>query len=198
MSRSILFLDVESFSETDLKKAGTYRYAEDAEVLMVQVAVDDEPVDVWDLTGQDAVTAWVDPETKLVELQRLIDEADTVVIHKSDFERNVLKGHGVNIPVEKIEDTMVLALQHGLPASLDELCDVLGVPTDKAKLKEGKKLIQLFTKPRPKNMKLRRATRDTHPDEWNRFIEYARLDVDAARSVYRRTPRWNDLQSERS
>mgnify|MGYP002129061606 FL=1 len=185
-----LFLDIETYSEIDLKKAGGYRYAEACEVLMVQVAVDDDPVVVWDLTdGQDV-------KSRLWALQGMIDVVDTVVTH-GNFERVVLAQHGVTIPVEKLEDTMVLALQHSLPGGLGQLCDILNVPVDKAKDKDGKKLIQLFTKPRPKNMKVRRATRETHPDEWQRFIEYAGRDVDAMRDVRSRIPRWNCSSSER-
>jgi len=110
----------------------------------------------------------------------------------------VLRHCGVTIPVEKIVDTMVIALQHSLPGSLGVLCDVLQVPQDKSKDARGKKLIQLFTKPRPKNMKLRRADSASHPEEWAEFIEYARLDVDAMRAVYERLPRWNDSRSERA
>lgn len=183
----ILYLDTETFCETPIT-AGTHRYAEGAEVLLVQVALDDGPVAVWETEDH---PLWAQ------SLQTLIDQSDKVVIHKSDFERTVLRRHGVVIPTDKIDDTMVVALQHGLPGSLGQLCDILGVPTDKAKDKDGKKLIQLFTKPRPKNMKLRRATRETHPDEWQRFIEYARLDVDAMRSVRARLPRWNDTPRER-
>lgn len=183
-----LYLDTETFGEEPIKN-GAHRYAEKSEVLLVALAADDDPVQVWDT--QDRLS-WRE------HLQAHIDEAERVIIHNSAFDRTVLRHHGVTIPVEKIVDTMVLALQHGLPGSLGQLCDVLGVEQDKAKDKDGKKLIQLFTKPRPKNMKLRRADRGTHPNEWQRFIEYARLDVDAMRSVFRRTPRWNDLPSERS
>jgi DNA polymerase len=130
------------------------------------------------------------------DLQALIDDASCVVIHNSAFDRTVLRHCGVHIPVDKIEDTMVLALQHSLPASLGKLCDILGVPQDKAKDKDGRRHIQLFTKPAPKNWKLRRANRETHPDEWNAFIEYARLDVDAMRDVRGRLPRWNAINAE--
>jgi DNA polymerase len=56
----------------------------------------------------------------------------------------------------------------------------------------------LFTKPRPKNVKLRRANRDTHPEEWAAFIEYARLDVDAMRVLHGLLPSWNNRGSERA
>jgi len=187
----ILHLDTETFGTTPIK-AGAHRYAEDAEVILVSVAVDDDPTQVWDTSNPEP------RKSQMAALQGMIDAADKVVIHNSAFDRTVLRiAHGVIIPVEKIEDTMVLALQHSLPGSLGTLCDVLGVPQDQAKDKDGKKLINLFCKPRPKNMKLRRATRETHPDEWARFIEYARLDVDAMRSVRGRVPRWNDNPSER-
>jgi DNA polymerase len=168
---------------------GTHRYAEEAEVLLVALAVGDKPTGVWDTQH---LPTWK------ANLQFLIDAADTVVIHNSHFDRTILRHQGVDVPVEKIRDTMVQALAHSLPGSLGTLCDVLGVPTDKAKDKAGKKLIHLFTKPRPKNMKLRRADSVSHPTEWNEFIEYARLDVDAMRDVYGRLPNWNNSRGERN
>ncbi len=185
-----LFLDLETFSATPIKN-GAHAYAEEAEVLLVALAVDEDPVQVWDTS---------DPErrgSQLASLQHMIDLADEIVIHNSAFDRTVLRHCGVNIPVEKVTDSMVLALMHSLPASLAQLGEALQVPVDKAKDKDGKKLIQLFTKPRPSNHKLRRATRETHPDEWNRFIEYARADVDAMRYIFGRLPRWNASRFER-
>lgn len=182
-----LHLDLETYCETPIKY-GAHRYAEKAEVMLVALAVDKLPTGVWDTQFR--------PNWKR-DLQGLIDTADRVIIHNSAFDRTVLRHQGVNIPVEKVVDTMVLALQHSLPASLGQLGDVLGVPQDLAKDKDGKKLIHLFSKPCPKNWRLRRATQETHPDEWQRFIEYARLDVDAMRSVFGRLPHWNDTDGER-
>ena len=187
-AKRVLYLDLETFCETPITH-GTHKYAESAEVLLVAVARNDSPVEVWDT--QD-LPNWRS------DLQFLIDIAGEVVIQNSVFDRTVLRHQGVTIPVEKITDTMVLALQHSLPGSLGALCDVLGVPQDKAKDKAGKKLIQLFTKPLARNRKLRRATRDTHPEEWSAFIEYARLDVDAMRHVLGLLPRWNDTAGERA
>ena len=183
----ILYLDTETFSPVPITH-GTHRYAEEAEVLLVAVAVDDQPTDVWDTQFR--------PTWKR-DLQALIDAAERIVIHNSHFDRTVLRHVGVDVPVDKIRDTMVQALAHSLPGSLGTLCDILGVPTDKSKDKAGKKLIHLFTKPRPKNMKLRRADSASHPTEWAEFVEYARLDVDAMRDVYGRLPNWNNSFSER-
>ena len=185
---SVLYLDLETYCPVNIRH-GAYRYAEEAEVMLVAIARDNDPVDVWETQDM--------PDWRKV-LREAVEAADTVVIHNSNFDRTVLREQGVNIPVEKIVDTMVLALQHSLPGSLGQLCDVLKVPQDKAKDKAGKKLINRFTKPCPKNMKLRRATRETHPDEWTAFIEYARLDVDAMRDVHGRVPHWNDNDYERN
>jgi len=182
-----LYLDLETYSPVPITH-GTHRYAEEAEVLLVAIAVDDKPTEVWDTQYR---------STWKRSLQSLINAAERIVIHNSAFDRTVLRHVGVDVPVEKIRDTMVQALAHSLPGSLGTLCDVLDVPTDKAKDKAGKKLIHLFTKPRPKNMKLRRADSASHPAEWAEFVEYARLDVDAMRDVYGRLPNWNSSVGER-
>ena len=179
-----LWLDLETYSETPITH-GTHKYAENAEVLLVAYAFDNEAVEVMDLTERGSLDS----------VQMMVDTADMIVIHNSAFDRTVLRHQNVHIPTEKIEDTMVLALAHGLPGSLGALCDVMGVPQDKAKDKSGKKLIHLFTKPRPKNVKLRRANRDTHPEEWAAFIEYARLDGDALRVLHGLIPSWKNRGS---
>lgn len=190
-STNYLVLDLETYSTVPITH-GTHAYAEAAEILLVGLSQCGAATVVYDVSGAGEWSEFAPI------LQQMIDTADEVVIHNSHFDRTVLRHNGVNIPVDKITDTMVIALQHSLPASLGMLCDVLQVPQDKAKDKAGKKLIQLLTKPRPKNVKLRRATRETHPDEWQAFIEYARLDVDAADCVHRRLPRWNCSVRERN
>ncbi|MEI6283119.1 MAG: DNA polymerase I, partial [Alphaproteobacteria bacterium] len=181
-----LWLDIETFCATPITH-GTHAYAEGAEVLLVAHAFDDEAAQVMDLT---------ESVYTLGNVQMLVDSADEVVIHNSAFDRTVLRHQGVHIPVEKTVDTMTQALMHSLPGSLDQLCGILGVSQDKAKVKSGKKLIHLFTKPLGKNRKLVRATRETHPKEWADFVEYARLDVEAMREVRQRLPVWNMKPSE--
>lgn len=182
-----LWYDSETFSETPIK-AGTYRYAQDAEIMIATYAVDDGPVCTIDFTDPaSALSGEID------ELESLMASPDVIVVaHNSMFDRAVLTASPLPCPpIERWRDTMVQALAHALPGALDALCDVLGVPMDKAKHKAGKDLIKLFCQPRPKNAKLRRATRETHPVEWQRFLEYAGADIEAMREVYRRLPQWN-------
>ena len=183
-----LYLDLETYSETPITH-GTHVYAADAEILLVAWAADDGPVQVLDLTL---------PNTRLDGIMAALnDPSVTVVIQNSHFDRAVIRhAWGVDIPTARIHDTMVQALSHGLPGALGMLCDILGLPTDKAKDKDGKRLIQLFTKPLGKNRILRRATRETHPVEWERFKAYAASDIEAMREVMKRMPMINMTPTE--
>lgn len=182
---TILWLDTECYSECDLTTAGTHRYAEDpsTEIIVAQWAIDDGEPQVADCTGR------LRPEP-LLEL--LADPTITIVAHNSTFDRTVLRHvWGLDIPVERWQDTMVKALAHGLPGSLDKIGQILGLGADQAKDKRGRELIQLFCKPRPRSSKLRRATRETHPKEWAEFLEYSRQDIVAMRAIDKRLPTWN-------
>lgn len=194
---SYLFLDFETFSEADLKKVGSYAYAEHptTEVLICTYAFDDEPVQVWDCTdGSDM------PGDLHRALRRLVKPNSRIkmVWHNgSMFDRLIMKHcWGFDIPVINTIDTMIWAFRHALPGSLDALCEVLGVSADNAKDKRGKALIQRFSKPTPKNYKIRRYTAETHPDEWAVFIKYAVSDITAMREVFHKLPRWGNSEFE--
>lgn len=192
-----LYLDLETYSETPIKH-GTHVYAENAEVMIFAWALDDGPVEVWDVTDGSIMPGLL--------MKALLDSNENIKIvsHNSAFDRTVLrhsnlKSNLANHAAEKIsrwEDTMVQALSHSLPGSLDSLCEIFRIDQDKAKDKAGKQLIQLFCKPRPANQKIRRATRETHPVEWARFVEYAKNDILAMRELHKKMPRWNYRNTE--
>lgn len=178
-----LWIDTETYSETPIK-FGTYRYTSSVQVMIVAWAVDDGPVTVEDLTAYPISDA-------LVMAAELADE---VIAHNAMFDRNVL--HFLDIPIERWRCTMVKALSHSLPGSLDKLCEILQVAQDKAKHKAGKDLVRMFCMPRPKTAKIRRATRETHPAEWQRFLDYAGNDIEAMREVDAKLPKWNYTGTE--
>jgi DNA polymerase len=107
------------------------------------------------------------------------------------FDRKVLEAKGFIFPLEQWRDSAVKALTLGLPASLDQLGQCLGLPQDQAKLSIGKKLINRFSVPAPANHKAERYTRHTHPREWEQFIDYAKRDVEAMRTLYKMMPGGN-------
>ena len=183
-----LWFDLETFSETPIKH-GTYRYAQDAEVMVFAYAFDDGETQVWDLTDgsempEDLADAIADPSV-------------ICVAHNSMFDRTVLRlSMGIDIPTSRIHDTMIIALSHSLPGALGTLCAVLGVSLEESKSGTGKDLIRLFCKPQPAKTKIRRYTSETHPKEWQEFLDYAKHDITAMRAIYRKMPRWNFRQSD--
>lgn len=192
---SLLYFDTETYSDVDLKKTGAYRYAEDpsTEIIICTYAVDDGPVEVWDCTSEPVM-----PISLRVALRNVMRGRMKIVGHNFlMFDRLIMKHcWGFDIPVSNTIDTMIWAFRHALPGSLDALCEVLGVSADNAKDKRGKALIQRFSKPTPKNYKIRRYTAETHPDEWALFIKYAVSDITAMREVFHKLPRWGNSEFE--
>jgi DNA polymerase len=168
---------------------------------------------VWELRGDDIIPPDDIYYPTEVEMS-LVDPDVEVWAHNSHFDRTVERHAGLHIPLHRWRDTMVQAMAHSLPGKLDTLCAVLGLESDKAKDKAGKALIQLFCKPVGFRFRKRepaletkaqyeaekaaalaawpgRATRETHPAEWRRFLVYAGQDIIAMRECHRRMPKWN-------
>ena len=177
-----LWLDLETYSEVPITH-GTHVYAAGAEIMLLAWALGDGPVGVVDLTA--------DPQFPSALGNALVDDTVEIWAHNTGFDRTVMNRRGLPTDPLRWRDTMVQALSHGLPGGLGALCEILKLPSDQAKDKEGKRLVQLFCKPRPVNVKVRRATRETHPEEWAKFVEYARMDIEAMREVNKRLPTWN-------
>ena len=189
----LVYMDLESFNEEPISN-GSHKYAETAEILLWGYAIGDAPAKVWDCTAEPEM-----PEDLAEALQMCRDGRAMSVWHNGmNFDSVVLEHCGYGIPVESVIDTMVIAYQHGLPGALGDLCDIFGLAKDVAKDKDGRRLVQLFCKPRPANCKLRRATRISHPEDWARFVNYCRLDVEAERELYRRLPKINCTPHERA
>ena len=77
---------------------------------------------------------------------------------------------------ERVIDPMIQAGVSNLPTDLESASRALG---GEGKQKDGKKLIRLFC--------VEGAAPSEHPEEWQRFLAYARQDVEAMRDVYRKT-----------
>lgn len=180
----ILFIDTETYSPVPFEQ-GLARYALEVEVMLVSWAIDDGPAEVWD------ATKGTEPPQGLL---RAVRQADLLVAHNAMFDRTVLERTDwwPRIGLEKWYCTMAQVYRHGLPGGLDKLCHVFKIDASEAKL-PGKEFINLFCKPQKDGS---RATRKTHPEEWKRFMEYARMDIPAMRRVYHACPKWNDTPDE--
>lgn len=181
----MIYLDTETFSEVPLSNGG-YIYAANCEIMIVTYALDRGPVECWDVTRDSRM-----PD----DLAYLLFDTDELICaHSSMFDRTVLRlsrNLKIDIPIPRWRDTLVKALAHSLPGGLDRLCEILEIEQEQRKLKTGKQLIHLFCKPRPKNATHRRATRFTNPNEWQQFIDYAKSDIVAMRTIDAILPNWN-------
>lgn len=193
--RRVLYLDTETYSETDIKKAGAFKYMEDPafEVLLLPYAWDDDPVRVLDLT---------DP-MDLVELPHILDalrDPEVVkVANNSAFERAAYRrAFGFYQPPGDWVDTMILAAYNGLPMSLEDAGAALGI--EQQKLKDGKALINYFCKPCKPTISNGGRTRNLPhhaPEKWARFKQYAGRDVEAERLIFKRLSRYPVTDFER-
>lgn len=190
-----LFFDTETYSEVDLKKSGSYRYAEDksTEIIICSYAIDGAEAKVWDCTEGTRMPD--DLKNALRQVRR--HKAKLVMANGMLFDRLVMHHcWDIEIDPRDILDTMVLAFRHSLPGSLAMQCEVLQVAEELAKDKRGKALIQRFCKPTPKNYKVRRYSKETHPAEWEEFIAYAKSDITAMREVFHTLPDWGNIEFE--
>ena len=193
--RRFLWLDTETFSSVDLKKAGAFAYMEapDFEVLLLPYAWDDEPVRVLDLTDP------ADREELPDIIAGLQDPSVVKVAHNSAFERGAyLRQFGFYQRPEEWVDTMILCAMNGLPLSLDAAGAALRLPVQKRK--DGKALIDYFCKPcKPTKTNGQRLRNFPHhsPERWERFKLYARDDVEVERLIYKRLARYQVPEWER-
>ena len=181
--KRILYLDTETYSATDIRSAGSYKYMDDPafEILLLPFAWDDGPVTVLDLTDpadheelQDIISGLKDPEV-------------IKVAHNSAFERRAYhRAFKFYQPPEQWVDTMILCAMNGLPMSLDAAGEALGL--EEQKIKEGTALINYFCKPCKPTIANGGRTRNLPhhaPDKWERFKEYAKRDVEVERTIYK-------------
>lgn len=176
-------IDLETYSDIDLRKVGLYRYAEDpsTRVTLLGYAFDDEPVQVVDLYHGERLP-W-----RLAE--RLADPREPLCAHNAQFERVLMRyAMGRDLPPERWRCTAVWARSLALPAGLDAISKVVG--TKARKLDGERKLITALCTPKKggiaKNIHL-----------WPQFIEYNKADVEVEREVGAKLARFSMPQRER-
>ena len=204
--KRMLYLDIESYSETDIKSAGAFRYMEDPafEIILLAYAWNDEPVRCISMHTTNPKANLADfCFSQAQELQDVIAgllDPDTLkVAHNCAFERGAFSRYlGKDMPPEEWEDTMLLAAMNGLPMSLDACGAALNL-TDQ-KLKEGTALINYFCKPCKPTITNGGRTRNLEehaPEKWERFAAYCVRDVEVCRTIHKKLRGYNVTDFER-
>lgn len=175
----IMNVDIETYSDVDITKAGAYAYAGSPafEILLIAYKIDDEPVEVIDMTEDDIGTV-----NAFYEFSRkLCNPVYIKTAFNANFERTCLAAYIKKpMPPEQWRCTAVHAATLGLPATLGAVGEALGLPEDKQKDKIGKSLIQYFCKPCKPTKTNGGRTRNLPehaPEKWAQFVEYNRQDV---------------------
>tara|TARA_R100001143_G_C3360997_1_gene135682 strand:- start:13858 stop:15948 length:2091 start_codon:yes stop_codon:yes gene_type:complete len=177
----LLFFDTETFSSVKIER-GLDQYLTGMHPLIYTYALNDEPVEVWDVTKNPNIPQKLEAALRSPNV--------TKVAHNLPFDHAITRvGLGIDIPFEECFCTMSCAYAHSLPGSLDALGPVMGIDEDMRKLTVGKELIKLFCVPNPRTGEV--ANRETHPKEWATFIEYGLQDTAALREIYKRLPKHN-------
>lgn len=180
-----LYIDIETYSECDLRAEGVYRYAAhpSTEVLCLCWVIDNGPVNVWA------------PDQSLDALCELMYREDVFVYaHNAAFERQVLTGRGLPVdgsrrmalpavPICRWRCTMAEALAANLPASLDQACKALGLP---GKDMQGANVMRQLMRPRKptKNMPWTRWTRENAREKYQQLEAYCAQDVEIERALH--------------
>lgn len=168
-----LSIDIETYAPADLASVGAYAYAasEGFEVLLLAYAYGDGKARVLDVANGGLPTWMADD---------LRDPGVVKHAFNASFER-VCLSRALCAPGEYLDPaqwrcTMVQAAYWGVPGSLKQVADVLGL--DERKDARGRKLIRGFSSP----------AGDGQPplffgDDWEAFKEYCRQDVVVEREV---------------
>lgn len=176
----VISIDIESYSDVDLKECGLYKYVESPnfEVMLISYAVDDGPVKLLDLTKGD-------PDDELCDM--LWDPNIIKTAYNAAFEIQCLGKHfGRPMDLSQWRCTQVLAATLGLPRSLGEVAKALGFPQEKQKMSEGRRLIDYFCKPCKPTKTNKGRTRNMPwdaPDKWSVFCDYNVQDVVVEREI---------------
>lgn len=178
-----LSIDLETYSEVSIGKAGSYRYILDPsfEILLFAYSLDGMPVEVIDVASGQIIPLWL---KNALKNPLYIKHA-----YNAAFEWFALSKYLGWLPPDQWRDTMLHALYCGYPASLDAAGKAMGLPEDKKKLATGKAFIRYFCVPcKPSNANGNR-TRNLpkhDPDKWKLFKEYNGQDVVTEMEIDRR------------
>ena len=193
-------IDLETYSDVDIKKGGVYRYSESEnfEILLFAVSINNGPVTVYDLASGDTL-----PDDILDALTN-----DNIIkwAFNASFERICLSNWlrknyperfvSYSIPEDTVRNylnpeswhcSMVWSAYMGLPLSLEGVGAVLGLKDQK--MKEGKDLIRYFCvpcKPTKTNGGRTRNLPEHAPEKWSTFKAYNMCDVEVELAIKER------------
>lgn len=199
-----LSIDLETYSDVDLKKSGVYRYAESTnfEILLFAYSVDNAPVIVIDITQGECI-----PDDILAALS---DDTITKWAYNASFERVCLSYwlkrnypqhfYSYSIPEDTVGNYLdpaswkcsrIWGAYMGLPLSLEGIGALLKLSNQK--MKEGKDLIKYFCTPCNATKVNGGRTRNLPKhdlEKWATFKSYNKRDVEVELAIKERLTKY--------
>jgi DNA polymerase bacteriophage-type len=195
----VLSIDIETYSDIDLRSCGVYSYAasQNFGILLFAYAFDDEPVQIVDIARGNNIPATV--------IAALFDKYILKTAYNANFERVCLSNfiHKSNKKDTFLDPaqwwcTSVHASMLGLPQNLGDVARVLFLKQQK--MEEGKALIKYFCspcKPTKKNGGRTRNLPEHDPEKWAIFKEYCKMDVEVERNLRTKLSRYPASEDEK-
>ncbi len=187
-----LHIDLETFSDINITKAGLYKYVQSPafEILLFAYSYDYEPVRIVDLAAGEQIPLQV--------IHDLNDPNVTKTAHNAAFEINCLKRYFATETCQW-HCAMVHAYYCGLPGQLGQLGRALGLPEGKQKMSVGRQLIRYFCVPcTPTKSNYGRTRNLWHHDKqkWELFKAYCVRDVETEMEIHKILERYPFPEAE--
>ena len=189
MQKPYVYIDFETRSTIDLKKAGADVYSKDecTDALCMAYAFDDKPAKLWKLS---------EPFPKV--LGEAIKAGASFIAHNAAFEfviwNNVCcKKYGwPPLPIRQLYCTMVRAYAMGLPGKLETAGKAVGLKVEKDM--QGHRIMMQLSKPRgydPDGAPIWWQPKDSTPkmdiaEKYRRTYEYCVTDIVVERELFKR------------
>ena len=176
-----LRIDLETYSDVDLKKCGVHKYAESPnfQIMLFGFKFGDGQVRVIDLMAGEKIPPHI--------LSALDDPTIQKTAYNAAFEITCLSRHlGRQLDVSQWRCTSVHALYLGMPGNLADVGKVVGLAPDKQKMAVGWGLIRYFCipcKPTLKNGGRTRNLAHHEPEKWKTFVDYCKRDVESEDTI---------------
>lgn len=191
MSRRVLSIDLETYSDVDLPNCGVYRYVEgNFHILLFAYAFDDEETKCVDIACGEQLPAEV--------IDALQDDCIIKSAWNAQFERTCLSKYlGTQLSPDSWQCTMVWAASLSLPLKLATAAQALKTAQQKDAV--GERLIRYFSlpcKPTKANGGRTRNLPEHAPEDWKLFKSYCIQDVETERDIRRRLEKFPLLPQE--
>ncbi len=176
-----LHIDLETYSDIDITKAGLYKYVQSPafEILLFAYSYDYEPVRIIDLAAGEKIPLQI--------IQDLDNPDVKKMAHNAAFEINCL-GRFYRTEICQWHCTMIHAYYCGFPGQLGQLGKALGLPENRQKMAVGRQLIRYFCVPcTPTKTNYGRTRNYWHHDrkKWDLFKNYCIRDVETEMEIDR-------------